>query len=84
MKLGRRAVVAGVLAAAALTTAAVVPAQAQNPAGKLGTQFTETYYATSAHTGDPVGEWVYGYCPSYFSHLYGTKTAYFVLSSESC
>jgi hypothetical protein len=82
-KLRNRVIFAGVLAAVAVTTAAAVPAQAQSH-GKLDTQFTETYYATSADTGTPVGEWVYGYCPTYFSDMFGTKTAYFVLSSESC
>jgi hypothetical protein len=83
-KLRNRAIFAGALAAVAITTAAAVPAQAQSPAGKLGTQFTDTYYATAALTGTPVGEWVYGYCPTYFSDMFGTKTAYYVLSEESC
>ena len=78
-----RAIFAVVLGAAAITTAVAQPAHA-SPAGKLGTQFTETYYANAAHTGEPVGEWVYGYCPSYFSDMFGTKTAYSVLSSEAC
>jgi hypothetical protein len=82
-KLRKRALYAGVLAAVAITTAAAVPAQAQSH-GKLDTQFTDTYYATAALTGSPVGEWVYGYCPTYFSDLFGTKTAYYVLSEESC
>jgi hypothetical protein len=57
-------------------------AQSQTPAGRLGTQFTYTYYATAAHTGEAVGEWVFGYCPTYFSDTFGTKTAYCVLSEE--
>jgi hypothetical protein len=81
---GNRAVAAAVLAAAALTAAVASPAQAQSPAGKLGNQFTYTYYATAAHTGEPVGEWIFGYCPSYFSNSWGTKTSYFVTSEEAC
>ena len=82
--LGHRAVCAMVLTAAAITTAGVLPAQAQSPAGKLGNQFTYTYYANAAHTGAPVGEWTYGYCPSYFSNSWGTRTTYFVSSEEAC
>jgi hypothetical protein len=81
---GNRAVFAVALTAAALATAIASPAQAQSPAGKLGNQFTYTYYATAAHTGEPVGEWVFGYCPSYFSNSWGTKTSYFVSSEEAC
>jgi hypothetical protein len=81
--LRNRAIFGAVLAAVALTAAGASPAHA-NAAGKLGTQFTDTYYTNAAHTGEPVGEWVYGYCPTYFSDVYGTKTAYWVLSEESC
>jgi hypothetical protein len=81
-----RAIFAVVLTAAAFSAAGVLPAhaQSQTPAGRLGTQFTYTYYATAAHTGEAVGEWVFGYCPTYFSDTFGTKTAYYVLSEESC
>jgi hypothetical protein len=82
--LGLRAALAVALAAAAVTTAGVLPAQAQSPAGKLGNEFTFTYYANSAHTGEPVGAWTYGYCPSYFSVSWGTRTSYFVSSEEAC
>lgn len=84
-KLGRRAAFAAMSAAAVVTTAGALPAQAQSPAaGKLGTQFTYTYYTTAAHTGTPVGDWTFGYCPSYFSNLVGTKTSYYVLSEMAC
>lgn len=84
-KLGKRAVFAAVLAAAAITTAGTLSAQAESPAaGKLGNQFTYTYYANAAHTGAPVGGWTFGYCPTYFSSSWGTKTTYFVTSEESC
>jgi hypothetical protein len=79
-KLGLRVTSALVLATAAATMAAVLPAQAQSHTGKLGNQFTYTYYATAAHTGSPVGEWTFGYCPTYFSVSSGTRTAYFVTS----
>jgi hypothetical protein len=81
--LGNRAVFAVVLAAA-MMTAGALPAQAQGTAGKLGNQFTYTYYASAAHTGTPVGKWIFGYCPSYFSESFGTRTSYFVLSEEAC
>jgi hypothetical protein len=80
-----RALFAAMLAAAAITTTGALPAQAQSPAaGKLGNQFTYTYYATAADTGTPVGGWTFGYCPSYFSSSWGTRTAYFVSSEEAC
>jgi hypothetical protein len=82
--LGKRAVLAVLLAAAAATTAGVLPAQAQSPAGKLGNEFTYTYYANAAHTGEPVGGMIFGYCPSYFSNSWGTRTTYFVTSEEAC
>jgi hypothetical protein len=84
--LGKRAAFAVALTAAVIMTAGTLPAQAQaqSPAGKLGNQFTYTYYATSAHTGEPVGGWTFGYCPSYFSNTWGTKTTYFVTSEEAC
>jgi hypothetical protein len=83
--LGNRVIFAVMLVAAVVTTAGVLPAQAQSPAaGKLGNQFTYLYYANAAHTGEPVGEWVFGYCPSYFSHSWGTRTAYVVSSEEAC
>lgn len=83
--LGNRAVFAVVLAAAAITMTGALPAQAQSPAaGKLGNQFTYTYYSTAADTGTPVGGWTFGYCPSYFSSSWGTKTSYFVTSEEAC
>jgi hypothetical protein len=81
---GKRAIFAVVLAVAVLTTASALPARAQSAAGKLGHQFTYTYYATAAHTGAPVGEWTFGYCPSYFSDSWGTRTSYFVSSEEAC
>jgi len=82
---GTRALFAAALTAVVMTTAAALPAHAQSPAaGKLGNQFTYTYYSTAAHTGAPVGGWTFGYCPSYFSNSWGTKTAYFVSSEESC
>ena len=84
-KLGKRATFAVVLAAAVITTAGALPAQAQSPAaGKLGNQFTYTYYSTAAHTGAAVGGWTFGYCPSYFTNSWGTKTSYFVSSEEAC
>jgi len=73
-----------VLAAAAITTAGALPAQAQSPGGKLGNEFTYTYYANAAHTGAPVGGWTFGYCPTYFSNSWGTRTSYFVSSEEAC
>jgi hypothetical protein len=82
--LGHRAIFAVVLAAAVMTTASALPARAESPAGKLGNQFTYTYYATAAHTGAPVGGWTFGYCPSYFSDSWGTRTSYFVSSEEAC
>jgi hypothetical protein len=82
--LGYRAVFALVLAATAISTAAAAPAHAQSPAGKLGNEFTYTYYANSAHTGEPVGGFTYGYCPTYFSNSWGTRTVYFVSSEEPC
>lgn len=81
---GKRAVFAVVMASAVATTAGALPAQAQSPAGKLGNQFTYTYYTSAAHTGASVGGWTYGYCPSYFTVSWGTKTSYFVLSEEAC
>jgi Family of unknown function (DUF6289) len=84
-KFGNRAMFAVALAAALTTTAGALPAQAQSPAaGKLGNQFTYTYYSSAAHTGEPVGGWTFGYCPSYFSSSWGTKTTYFVTSEEAC
>jgi hypothetical protein len=84
-KLGKRAMFAVVLAATVITTAGALPAQAQSPAaGKLGNQFTYTYYSTAALTGAPVGGWTFGYCPSYFTNSWGTKTSYFVSSEEAC
>ncbi len=83
-KRGKSGVFAVVLAAAVITTAGAPPAQAQSPAGKLGNQFTYTYYATSADTGTPVGGWTFGYCPSYFSNSWGTRTSYFLSSEEAC
>jgi hypothetical protein len=82
--LGHRAVFAVVLAGAAIMTVGALPAQAQTPSGKLGTQVTYTYYANAAHTGEPVGEWIFGYCPTYFSDIFGTRTSYFVSSEEAC
>jgi hypothetical protein len=81
---GKRAVFAVVLAAAVITAASALPAGAQSAAGKLGNQFTYTYYATAAHSGAPVGGWTFGYCPSYFSDSWGTRTSYFVSSEEAC
>lgn len=81
--IGNRAVSAVVLAAA-ITAAGALPAQAQSPAGKLGNQFTYTYYANAAHTGAQVGGWTFGYCPTYFSNSWGTRTTYFVSSEEAC
>ncbi|TDP94895.1 hypothetical protein [Labedaea rhizosphaerae] len=52
--------------------------------GKLGHMFTYTYYSSSAHTGEPVGGYVYGYCPSYFSSTWGVRTAYFTSTVEEC
>ena len=80
---GGRAIFA-VLAAAAITAGGALPAQAQSPAGKLGNQFTYTYYANAAHTGAPVGGLIFGYCPSYFSNSWGTRTSYFISSEEPC
>ena len=82
--LANRTIFTIVLAAAAITAAGTLPAQAQGPAGKLGNQFTYTYYATAAHTGEPVGGWTFGYCPTYFSSSWGTRTTYFVTSEEPC
>lgn len=81
---GSRAVFAVVLAAAAITTTGALPAQAQSQAGKLGNQFTYTYYTNAAHTGAPVGGWTFGYCPTYFSSSWGTRTSYFLSSEEPC
>ena len=81
--LGRRSVFAVVLAAAAFT-AGTLPAQAANPPGKLGNIFTQTYYANAAHTGSPVGGFTYGYCPTYFSNSWGTRTPYFISSEQPC
>ena len=81
---GSRALLTAVLAAAAIATTGALPAQAQSPAGKLGNVFQSTYYANAAHTGAPVGEFTYGYCPSYFSTSWGTRTPYFVSSEEPC
>ena len=83
-KIGSRAVFAMVLAAATITTAGALPAQARSPAGKLGNEFRYTYYSSAAHTGTPVGGWTYGYCPSYFSTSWGTRTSYFIMSEEAC
>ena len=81
----RNRAVFALMLAAAVTTAGALPAQAQSPAaGKLGNQFTYTYYATAAHTGSPVGGWTFGYCPSYFSSTWGTRTSYFVTSEIPC
>jgi hypothetical protein len=81
--LGNRAVLMVVLAAG-ITTAGALPAQAQSQAGKLGNEFTYTYYANAAHTGAPVGAFTFGYCPTYFSYSWGTRTAYLVTSEEAC
>jgi hypothetical protein len=81
---GSRAAFAVALAAAVITTTGALPAQAQSPAGKLGNEFQYTYYANAAHTGAPVGGFTYGYCPSYFSTSWGTRTPYFVSSEEPC
>lgn len=81
--LGRRSALVA-LAATAVLTAGMLPAQAQSPAGKSGNVFTFTYYANAAHTGDPVGQWIYGYCPSYFTNSWGTRTAYQVESEQAC
>jgi hypothetical protein len=83
-KLGNRAVFAVVVAAAAITAGGALPAQAQSPAGKLGNQFTYTYYSNAAHTGAPVGEWTFGYCPTYFSSSWGTRTSYYTTSEQPC
>jgi hypothetical protein len=84
--MGSRALAAVMLAVAAVATAGTLPAQAQaqGPAGKLGNEFIYTYYANAAHTGAPVGGFIYGYCPSYFSNSWGTRTPYFVSSEEPC
>jgi len=82
--LGRRTGLVTGLAAAAVMTAGVLPAQAQSPAGKSGNVFTFTYYANAAHTGSAVGQWIYGYCPGYFTNSWGTRTAYSVESEEPC
>jgi hypothetical protein len=82
--LANRAIFALVLTATAFSTAAAAPAHAQSPAGKLGNEFTDTYYANAALTGEPVGGFTYGYCPTYFSSSWGTRTVYFVSSEEPC
>lgn len=82
--LRNRVVFAVVLAASVIATTGVLPAQASGPAGKLGNEFIFTYYANAALTGAPVGGWTYGYCPSYFSTSWGTRTSYFVSEEESC
>ena len=80
MSILRRAAV--VVAGCALAVA--VPTGDASATGKLGHMFTYTYYATADHSGQPIGGYVYGYCPSYFSSSWGTRSTYSTLTIDDC
>jgi hypothetical protein len=73
-----------VLTAAALTMASALPAQAVSPAIGTGYLMTDTYWATAAHTGTPVGYHTWGYCPELVSIVSGTSSAYITASTQPC
>ena len=77
--LRRAAVVAAGCALAVTTTGGAASAT-----GKLGHVFTTTYYASADHSGQPVGGFVYGYCPNYFSSTWGTRTSYSTMTIDDC
>jgi hypothetical protein len=72
------------LAAAAVAATGVPPAQAQTNRPSNSYEFVTDYYANAAHTGQPVGYFIWGWCPNYFTLSGGTSTSYSTTSELGC
>jgi hypothetical protein len=79
-----RAALGVALAAAAVAATGVPSAQAQTyrPIGSY--EYVTDYYANAAHTGQPVGYYIWGWCPNYFTLSGGTRTAYSTTFELAC
>jgi hypothetical protein len=72
------------LAAAAVAVTGVAPAHAQTDRPPSSYEWVTTYYANAAHTGQPVGSYIYGWCPNYFTLSSGTRTSYSTTFMLAC